>query len=277
MDLPAPGIDRAISEYYQATAEESRLQQGAFLLEGLRTRELIERHVPKSPAVVLDIGGAAGVYALWLAEAGYSVHLIDPIERHVEEARRRSNVNTRPLASCQVGDARRLSFANESAEVVLLLGPLYHLTLPEDRARALAEAVRVLKPGGILLAAGISRWASVLDGLARDLFSDPAFLAIVEQDAKNGQHRNLAGRLDYFTTAYFHRPEDLSTEVTASGLEVVGIYGIEGPGWILPDISNRLADPGRRENLLRAARFLESEPSMVAASAHMLAVGRKSG
>lgn len=275
VDLPASEIDRAISEYYQATAEESRLQQGAFLLEGLRTRELIERHAPRSPAVVLDIGGAAGVYALWLAEAGYSVHFIDPIERHVEEARQCSSVNARPLASCQIGDARQLSFANETAEIVLLLGPLYHLTLPEDRARALSEAARVLKPGGILFAAGISRWASVLDGLTRDLFTDRAFLAIAEQDVKNGQHRNLAGRLDYFTTAYFHRPEDLRAEVTASGLEVVGVYGIEGPGWILPDIADRLADPARKENLLRAARFLESEPSMISASAHMLAVARK--
>ncbi|MGA8728712.1 MAG: methyltransferase domain-containing protein [Terracidiphilus sp.] len=275
MDSSAPEIDPAISEFYQATAEESRLQHGAFQLEGLRTRELIQRHIPDPPAVVFDVGGAAGAYALWLAAAGYSVHLIDPVELHVHQAQQRSSGNARPLASCQLGDARKLAFANESAEIALLLGPLYHLPLAEERARALAEAARVLRPGGILFAAAISRWASVLDGMARDLFEDPAFLAIVEQDVKDGQHRNVAGRLDYFTTAYFHRPEDLRAEVTDSGLEIMGLYGIEGPGWILPDIAERLADLGRRENLLRAARFLESEPSMVAASAHMLAVARK--
>jgi SAM-dependent methyltransferase len=283
MDSAPPKLDPEISEYYQATAEESRLQEGAFLLECLRTKELIQRHAPGPPAVVLDIGGAAGAYAFWLAACGYSVHLIDPVERHIEEAGRRSRVNPIPLASFQVGDARQLPFTNESAEVVLLLGPLYHLPHANDRALALAEAARVLKPGGILFAAGISRWASVLDGMARDLFSDPVFLEIANQDVKDGHHRNSAGRLDYFTTAYFHRPQDLCAEVAAAGLEsagcgleIVGVYGIEGPGWILPDISERLADAARRENLLRAARFLESEPSMIAASAHLLPIGRKS-
>jgi SAM-dependent methyltransferase len=275
MDQQPLEFDSAIAEYYGRAPEERRLEEGPFLLEALRTRELIERHAPAPPATVLDIGGAAGAYALWLAEAGYSVHLIDPIPRLVAEAERRSGAAPRPLASCRVGDARNLIFPGETADVVLLLGPLYHLTAAEDRARALDEAARVLKPGGCLFAATICRWASVLDGLARDLFQDPQFAAIAEQDLRDGQHRNVSARLDYFTTAYFHRPEDLHAEVLDAGLEVVGVFGIEGPGWILPDIAARLADDRRRADLLHVARLLESEPSMRAASAHLLAVARK--
>jgi ubiquinone/menaquinone biosynthesis C-methylase UbiE len=275
MDEQTPEFDSTIAEYYRQAPEERRLEQGPFLLEALRTRELIERQAPAAPAVVLDIGGAAGAYAFWLAEAGYTVHLLDPVPRLIAEAQRRNATHPRPLASCRVGDARTTNFPDASAEIVLLLGPLYHLTAAQDRARALAEAARVLKPGGRLFAAAISRWASALDGLARDLFQDPQFAAIVEQDVRDGQHRNPTGRLDYFTTAYFHRPEDLRAEVLAAGLLIDGLYGVEGPGWMLPDVAERLADPRRRADLLRVAHTLESEPSLLGISAHLLAVARK--
>ncbi len=267
-------LDSAIAEFYQRTPEEARLEEGASLLEGIRTRELIERHAPRPPATVLDIGGAGGAYSLWLSDAGYTVHLVDPVPRLVAEAERRSAARARPLASCRVGDARALDFGDGSADIVLLLGPLYHLTEAADRARALSEARRVLRPGGHLFAAAISRWASSLDGLSRDLFQDPRFTAIVERDLKDGQHRNPTERLDYFTTAYFHRPDELRAELSNAGLMVGGVYGIEGPGWILPDLTARLADPRRRADLLRVARQLELEPSLVGASAHLLAVVR---
>jgi SAM-dependent methyltransferase len=268
-------IDSAIADYYQQTSEEGRLEQGPFLLEALRTRELIERHLSPVPGIVLDIGGAAGAYAFWLAELGYAVHLLDAAPRLVAEARRRNAARERTLASCDVGDARAISFEDATADVVLLLGPLYHLTTAEDRGCALREAARVLKPGGRLFAAAISRWASSLDGLARDLFRDPQFAGIVERDIRDGQHRNPMGRPDYFTTAYFHRPEELLSEGAAAGLHVDGVFGIEGPGWMLPDVHERLNDPRTRADLLRVARALEREPSIVGTSAHLLLVGTK--
>jgi ubiquinone/menaquinone biosynthesis C-methylase UbiE len=269
-----PELDPTIVGFYHRTPEEERLEQGPFLLEGVRTRELIERHAPRPPATVLDVGGAAGAYALWLADAGYTVHLVDPVPRLVAEAERRGATQSRRLASCRVGDARALDFPDQTADIVLLLGPLYHLTEAADRARALSEARRVLKPGGRLFAAAISRWASALDGLSRDLFQDPRFAAIVEQDLREGQHRNPTERLDYFTTAYFHRPDELRAEVLGAGLILEGLYGVEGPGWLLSDVTARLADPRRRADLLQLARLLESEPSMLGVSAHLLVVAR---
>lgn len=268
-------LDRTIAEFYERTPEEARLQQGPFLLEEARTRELIQRFAPPPPAVVVDVGGAAGAYALWLAAAGYSVHLLDPVPRLVEEARRRSAAAAKPLASCGIGDARALDLPAQSADAVLLLGPLYHLTDREDRSRTLAEAARVLRPGGRLFAAAISRCASALDGLARDLLRDPRFALIVQQDLREGQHRNPTERLDYFTTAYFHRPEELAGEVEAAGLTLDGVFGIEGPGWILPDIAHRMADEQRRADLMHVARLLENDPAVLGTSAHLLAVARR--
>jgi SAM-dependent methyltransferase len=272
---PPPGLDRAIAAYYERTPEEARLQQGPFQLEEARTRELIQRYAPPPPGTVVDVGGAAGAYALWLADAGYAVHLLDPVPRLVAEARARSAAASRPLVSCRVGDARDLDVAAETADLVLLLGPLYHLTDAADRARSLQEAARVLRPGGRLFAAAISRWASAWDGLARDLLQDPRFALIVEQDLRNGQHRNPTERLDYFTTAYFHRPEELATEVEAAGFTLDGVYGLEGPGWILPDVAERMGDATRRASLLQVARMVETEPSVVGTSAHLLAVAQR--
>ncbi|HXS24066.1 MAG TPA: class I SAM-dependent methyltransferase [Gemmatimonadales bacterium] len=273
---PPGGFDPTIADFYERAPEEARLAQGPFQLEELRTRELIRRFALPPPATVVDVGGAAGAYALWLAQAGYSVHLLDPVPRLVAEAQRRSAAAQHPLASCRIGDARTLDIAPETADVVLLLGPLYHLTEAGDRARALREAARILKPDGRLFAAAISRWASALDGLARDLLQDPRFAKIVERDLRDGQHRNPTERLDYFTTAYFHRPEELAAEVEAAGLALEGVYGLEGPGWILPDVDARMADPRRRSALLNVARALETEPSMLGSSAHLLAVAQPS-
>jgi ubiquinone/menaquinone biosynthesis C-methylase UbiE len=268
-------IDPAIVEYYGLAPEETRLEQGPFRLEEARTRELIGRFAAPPPGTVLDVGGAAGAYALWLAGQGYTVHLVDAAPRLVAEARRRSAGSTRPLASCEVGDARALAAADGSADLVLLLGPLYHLTERSDRVQALREAARVLRPGGRVLAAAISRWASALDGLARDLMADPSFRTIVERDLREGQHRNPTARMDYFTTAYFHRPEELAEEMRSAGLEPDGVFGIEGPGWIVPDVAERMADPARRETLLTVARLLETEPSVMGCSAHLLGVARR--
>src|SRR5436190_432260 len=94
-------------------------------------QELLERYLPPAPAVILDVGGGPGVYAYWLARRGYTVHLIDAVPLHVEEARLASSQQPdQPLASSAVGDARQLDWLDESVDAVLLLGPLYHLTEP---------------------------------------------------------------------------------------------------------------------------------------------------
>lgn len=269
---PRPELDPAIADYYGRAPEESRLEHGAFRLEEARTRELIERHAPPPPATVLDVGGAAGAYALWLASKGYEVHLVDPVPRLVTEAARRSAGATRQLASCRVGDARALDFPDAVADLVLMLGPLYHLTERAERVRALGEARRVLGSGGRLLVAAISRSASALDGLSRGLFADPRFESIVARDLRDGQHRNSTERLDYFTTAYFHRPDELAGELTDAGLVLECLYGIEGPGWLFSDIADRMDDDRRRTEVMRVARLLESEPSVLGISAHILAL-----
>jgi ubiquinone/menaquinone biosynthesis C-methylase UbiE len=272
------GLDAKILAYYEKGLERERLLGGgAGRLEYLRTRELLARYLPAPPATLLDVGGGAGVYALALAREGYSVRLIDPVSLHVEQAREGSALQRdAPLIGAEVGDARRLMCEDNSVEAVLLLGPLYHLTSREDRLQALGEAHRVVRPGGVVAAAAISRFASTYEGLLRGFLEDPKFEEIVERDVREGQHRNPTGRPEWFASAYFHLPHELRDELNEAGFKVEALVGIEGPGWVLADLDSWLEDPLRRSRLVEAIRRVETEPSLLGASAHILVVGRRS-
>jgi ubiquinone/menaquinone biosynthesis C-methylase UbiE len=268
-------VPSEVQEYYAEGRERDRLEHGHGLLEALRTQELLNRWLPGAPAVVLDVGGAAGRYAIPLAAAGYEVHLLDPALLHVQQAQDASRSSSRPLASVQQGDARRLPFPDESVDAVLLLGPLYHLTQREDRVTALREARRVLRPRGLVVAAAISRWASAVDGLVAGFLREPEFAAIVTDDLASGVHRNPTRRLGWFTTAYFHRPDELADEVSAAGLEADGPVAVEGLASVTPILDALLDDPSTRGRVLHILRATEREPALLGVSAHLLIAGRK--
>jgi ubiquinone/menaquinone biosynthesis C-methylase UbiE len=263
-----------ILAYYEGGAETGRLE-GPGALELLRTQDIARRWLPPPPAVVLDVGGGPGVYARWLAGLGYEAHLVDISPAHIEQARAAQSSGGRPIASAAVGDARSLEHRDGSADAILLLGPLYHITDRAGREAALRECRRVLRPGGVVLAAAISRFASLLDGLRTGALDDPAFAAIVADDLATGQHRNPARNPSWFTTAYFHRPEELDTEMRMAGLHPLALLGVEGPAWLLPDLAQRLADESRRARLLEMLEAVEAEPSLLGSGAHMLAIARR--
>jgi ubiquinone/menaquinone biosynthesis C-methylase UbiE len=268
-DVPAE-----VRRHYEHEIDEAiRITEGIGQLELYRTRELVRRHLPSGSLRVLDVGGAAGVHAQWLAGDGHHVHLVDPMRRHVDQARRLAPTNGSIAA--ELGDARELPARDESFDAVLVLGPLYHLTEKEDRIGALSEARRVARPGAPIFVAGISRFASLFDGLSREFLFDPAFRAIVDHDLRDGQHRNSEARANWFTTAYFHHPDELEGEARAAGLEVVELLGVEGlAGW-LPHLGDRWSDETDRETILVAARATEAEPALRGLSAHLLLVARR--
>src|SRR6266851_297053 len=221
-----------ILAYYGRGLEDERLDQDRGKLERWRTQELLLRYLPAPPAIVLDVGGATGHYALWLAEQGYEVHLVEPVPLHVDTARRRSEAQAHaPLASITQGDARHLPWPAAEVDVVLLLGPLYHLPDRSERLEALREAWRVLRPNGIVLVAAISRFASALDGLVSHFFADPSYAPIVWQDLANGQHRGIERA--YFTNAYLHHPTELAPDLADAGFGDTQVMPLEGPGWLL--------------------------------------------
>jgi 2-polyprenyl-3-methyl-5-hydroxy-6-metoxy-1,4-benzoquinol methylase len=259
-----------LKHYEDEIREEDRITAGVAQLELVRTQEILRRHLPRPPADILDVGGATGVHAAWLATDGYRVHIVDLVPRHVEKAR--ADLESLGVTA-ELGDARDLSAADSSFDAVLLFGPLYHLTDRSDRVRALVEAGRVVRPGGIVAVAAINRFASLFAGLQADLLTDPDFRAIVERDLREGQHRNPHDRTDWFTTAFFHHPDELRAEIELAGLDLDEVVGVEGlPGWLQLEQQWERADA--REALLFAARAVETEPSLIGLSAHLIAIAR---
>jgi ubiquinone/menaquinone biosynthesis C-methylase UbiE len=258
-------MDPEIVAHYQQGDERDRL--AGWSLERLRSEELLARLLPPPPARVLDVGGGPGRYAAWLSDRGYSATLLDPVPLHVEQAREvRAHV-------VEQGDGRRLPHRDGEFDAVLVMGPLYHLVERADRIAVLEEARRVVRPGGVVAAAAISRTASLLDGFDKGQIRDQRFRAIVEQDLATGTHTN-PGQEGWFTTAYFHGAAELRDEMTTAGLDDVGIVGIEGPAWLWGDRGREPDDEDWRAAALWAARAVEHDADFIPMSAHLLASGR---
>lgn len=269
-------VSGEIEAHYASCQERDRLSVGVGRLELVRSQAIITRFLPDPPACILDVGGAAGVYSFWLAERGYETHLVDPVALHIDQARARCRANSGACpASVSVGDARRLERGDASVDAVLLMGPLYHLPSRDDRLLALREARRVLTPGGVVYAATISRFASLLDGLHRNLLDDPAFVPIVERDLRDGQHRNPTGDPSYFTTAFFHNPSEISAEIEDAGLTCETTLAVEGPLWLVRDFDRQWDDAERRRLVLDLLGRVETEASLLGVSAHLLTVARR--
>ena len=278
MPEPEDSVAGEIQSYYELAQEEERLAVGRGSLEFARMQELLTRSLPPAPGVVLDVGGGSGRYSIWLAQKGYEVHLIDPVPKHIDQARVASEAEpTLPIASVRLGDARHLEQDDESCDAVLLMGPMYHLTERSDRERALGEAYRVLRNDGVLFSVAINRFAALFDGLTRGLsdIDNPYFIQILERTLAEGQHRNPRGEAGYFTTAFFHHPEELEEEVRQARFSVEELVAVQGPGGFAADLEGRLAEPLRKEQLLDLIRRVEHERTLLGVSPHFVVIGKK--
>jgi ubiquinone/menaquinone biosynthesis C-methylase UbiE len=266
----------SIAEFYEEYDEGGRLFSGLGQIEFERTKRLLKRFLPAPPATVLDVGGGTGPYSLWLAKLGYKVHLIEPSRKLLGQARQFSQTQTdAPLASCAAGDARSLDFQDESGEIILMLGPLYHLTEEKERDMALREAHRVLKKGGMLFAAAISRFASAIDVLVHDLLKDPFMFDAVKENIASGQHHNPTKSIFNFTDAFFHLPLEFQKEIENAGFGVEQLLPIEGIAAVVRDIDKLWKDEEQRNHLLEIIELTEEDDCIIGASPHLLCVAQK--
>ena len=266
--------DEGVAEHYRGGGEIDRLDRPRGRLEWERTQELALRYLPPPPAVVADIGGGPGRYALWLAGLGYRVEHRDLMAEHVQQLTKALDGPAQTLVATAQADARDLAdLPDASVDAVLLLGPLYHLRRRPDRLQALAEAARIAKPGGVVLAAAISRWSARLDAyIGQKLYEAfPETAASLPSIERTGWiPRLMPGGF----TAYAHRPRQLWAEVRSAGLIPEVLVGVEGVGYLLADLEERLESPTHRQMLLDSARALEAVPELLGVSPHLLVVAR---
>jgi SAM-dependent methyltransferase len=257
-----------LRRYYGKGVERNRLGQDRGLLEFARTTEIVLRYLPRPPAVVADIGGGPGRYALWLAGLGYRVEHRDLLPLHVRQLR--DDAGSIDGVHTAVGDARDLDLGDASVDAVLLLGPLYHLRERDKRIRALTEARRIVRPGGPVFAAAISRWVPRILGELREklYLSNPHVRELTP-------HAERTGRLPAVTpgsfAGYCHRPRQLRAELRDAGLEVADLVSVDGPAFLVPDLAARWDDPADRAVILDAARAFERVPELLGLGPHLLA------
>lgn len=264
-----------IITYYAGEIEKNRLHLDYFKLEGIRTKEIISRYLTDKKLNIIDIGGGAGFYAFWLQALGHNVSLVDLSPKNIELAKVEAQQSGIRLNACEVGDATNLRFQDEQFDIALLLGPLYHLTERNERLKALSEAKRVLKPGGTLLAAVISRYASLLDGFRRNLIVDDAFERILVHDLETGIHLNETTNPEYFTTAFFHTPGEIKNEIAQSSLKLEKLVAIESVGWLIDDFTKKSKDERFRKRVQKLINAVESNDDLIAVSPHIMAVATK--
>ena len=264
-----------VYEFYNNGAEIGRLERGLGVVEFFRTKEIIERYLDGS-MVIYDIGGGIGKYSEWLASLGHKVSLIELAPAAVDYAKEHMTVPYEALT----GDARKINKPDNSADMVILMGPLYHLQNREDRLLTLSEAKRVLKDGGILIAAGISKfssatWALSVYGNGVDFIDDEIYMNMIRREMKSGEHIRPKEYPYVISNAYFHTIDGLRDEITESGFIVKESTAVEGCSWITPDIAEKWKDTNRRDRLLEIIRITEHEETMMGISPHFIVIASK--
>ena len=244
-------------------------------MEFALTKKAISEYGPKALASVADIGGGPGRYSIWLAGLGYDVTLLDLSKGNLQIAEERAKEAGVAFAKVVHGTATQLDqFDDKQFDSVLLLGPLYHLIERTDQLQAIAEAKRILKPGGVLFAAFLNRFG-LIRFLARfqpELIKQDADIVesiLAKGDARSDKYPEAFSNFSYWST-----PSEIEPLMAKAGFEKLAIVNAEGCTAYIDDgikgLEEELWDAWVELNYQ-----LAKEPELYGASIHLVYVGRK--
>ncbi len=210
-----------LENYYEQYDEDGRLRSKHGMVEFLTTMNYVERYL-KPGMRILEIGAATGRYSHALAQGGYSVDAVELLEHNIELFKQ-NTIPGEPVTIKQ-GNAMDLSdFADDTYDITLLLGPMYHLFTREEQKKALSEAIRVTKRGGVIFAAYCMGDASILSyGFVRgEIFN------IIEKCMLDPEtFETFSHPWDLFE---LYRKEDI--EALRNGFDVIPLHFIASDGY----------------------------------------------
>jgi ubiquinone/menaquinone biosynthesis C-methylase UbiE len=265
------GVRQAVISLYDNSTQREWDREDRRRTEFAITRRALAQYLPPPPARLLDCGGGPGRYAIPLALQGYDVTLFDLSAGNLAFAREKA-AEAGAALTYEQGSATDLArFAAGEFDAVLLMGPLYHLLTEDERLAALTEARRVLKPGGPLFAAFISRFAAHRDAAMKHPTEPVEMPGLYEEIERTGLLRPREG---VAFVAYFAHPTEVEPLVRKAGYNVVEVLGVEGLVSIIESVAvNALTGPAW-EWWLEANWRAAHDPAMLGAVEHMLVIGQ---
>jgi ubiquinone/menaquinone biosynthesis C-methylase UbiE len=268
-------ISKQIEFFYNRVSEETRLDKGMGVFEFERIKSLIERYILLESAKIIDVGGGTGKYAAWLSDNGHKVFMVDPVSKHIKQAKRRSGALKNKF-HVEMGEARDLKFPDNFADLVILHGPLYHLQNKSDREKAIREAKRVAKFGGVILGFSINYAASTMVGLLQGLLHRKKFFKMCVEELTTGIHNPPDDFPWLLAEAYYHRPEELKEEFEGQDLLFMNIHAVEGMAWLDRDYFSMMANEKSKSTLLKLIEITENDVNLLSFSPHMMIASKKS-
>ncbi|WP_298879071.1 class I SAM-dependent methyltransferase [uncultured Polaribacter sp.] len=267
-------ISKELNDFYNKASEETRLEKGMGIFEFERIKDLIEKHISKSNSTIIDVGGGTGKYAEWLAKKNHTVHLIEPVLKHIKLAEKRAQKLKKPFTVTK-GIAQKLPYKNESADLVILHGPLYHLQKKEDRIATIIEAKRVLKKGGIILGFAINATASSVVGLMNGMIHANSFFEMCKEELTSGIHNAPKDFPFLLADAYYHKPQELKEEFLEQNLKFINLFAVEGMIWLDNEYFANMLDKKKSKTLKALQKLTENDEYLLPFSPHMMIAVRK--
>jgi S-adenosylmethionine-dependent methyltransferase len=266
-----------VTQYYQQRTQIEWNRLDRYRMEFDMTKKLLLQYI-KNPLEICDVGGGPGKYSLYLAKQKHRVTLVDLCEENIQFAQLFAIKESVNIENFIVANATEMScLKDNSYDLVLLMGPLYHLVEKQDRIKAVKECHRILKPGGIIFASFVSRFER-LRFLAEH---EPSYLAhhqneimvLVEYGIMHGS-MILSNNQKSFTTAYFAHPNEITEFMNECEFQLLSLHGLEViTGKPFDKINSIASDIW--DAWVDLSLKLSTEPSLLGAADHIIYIGKK--
>lgn len=233
------------------------------------TKRYLDKYIVGKNLEVFDIGGGPGRYSFYLAEKGHKVSLLDLSRKNIDIAKAKAKEFNLELEKYIHGNALELEEYEQKYDVVLIMGPLYHLVKENDRRLALEGALKLLKEGGIIIASFISKYAPIQDNLIElyDINDVKSLLSYL----KDGENKEGEG----FTTAYFSSPNEVISLMSDFGINQLAFAGVENIlGCKEKEIYSLNED--QYNKWIEVCFQLSTDKNLIGTSQHFLYIGQKS-
>ena len=253
-----------IEKYYNKFNEEKRLNSRHGQVEFITSMKYIHKYLGEDKSKkILDIGAGTGRYSVALAEEGYDVTAVELVKYNLGILKQKNS-----SVKAYQGNALKLSrFPDNEFDIVLLFGPMYHLFSFEDKVKALSEAKRVAKEGGVILVAYCMNEYSVLTYG----FKENHILECIEQGKLSEDFRVQTGVEDLYD---YVRLEDIESYNQAAGLQRVQIISADGPADYMRTILNAM-DEKTFETFIEYHLSTCERMELMGACAHTVDILRK--